>query len=83
MRNYLKEITKKASKKATASIKGYKVIDLQNGDRVLGTVVVEGSTPNVYKIKTPLGLKDLDLSNYSHAIDDDMKIVELNEKYSN
>jgi hypothetical protein len=83
MRNYRHEIKSRAAKNTIASIKGYKVIDMQDGDKVLGKIVVEGASPNVYEVKTPVGLKELDLSKYNHQIDHDMKIVELNERYAN
>jgi hypothetical protein len=84
MRNYRAEI-KEASKKSNAAFGyvGYKVIDLQNGDRVLGRISKHGDAPNVYEIKTPTGVKILDLSKYNHQIDTDLRIIELNEMYAN
>lgn len=83
MKNYRQEIRKRAAKTTKASLVGYRVVDMQNGDKVLGTIAVEGAAPDVYEVKTPLGLKELDLSKYNHQIDSDMKIIELNEKYNN
>lgn len=83
MKNYREIIRKAAAKKATASLKGYKIIDLQNGDAILGTVAIEGAAPGVLEVKTPKGLKELNLSKYNHEIDHNMKIIELNERYAN
>jgi hypothetical protein len=83
MKDYRAIIREAAAKKVSASLKGYKVIDLQNGDAVLGIVAVDGAHPDVVEVKTPSGLKELDLSKYNHQIDSDLKIIELNERYAN
>jgi hypothetical protein len=80
MKNYRKEITKRAER-ANSALRGYKVIDLRDGDKVLGTIAVEGTVRDVYEVKTPNGLKELDLSKYEHAIDSDLKIIELSQRY--